>query len=105
MRSRAASAAGWARLAARSPLPRCPALADHWPTPRAPRRAAGNRVNYRETMRIGPMLLALGIVATMGGSAGIAQNQPKLSEKQATEVGTDVYVYGYPLVTFEMTGA
>ena len=33
----------------------------------------------------------------------MAQDQPKLSEKQATEIGTDVYIYGYPLVTLEMT--
>jgi hypothetical protein len=26
-----------------------------------------------------------------------------LSEKQATEIGTEVYIYGYPLVTLEMT--
>jgi hypothetical protein len=26
-----------------------------------------------------------------------------LSEKQATEIGTEVYIYGYPLVTMEMT--
>jgi hypothetical protein len=30
-------------------------------------------------------------------------DRPKLSEKQATEIGPDVYIYGYPLVTLEMT--
>jgi hypothetical protein len=32
-----------------------------------------------------------------------AQGQTGLSEKQATEIGTEVYLYGYPLVTMEMT--
>ena len=32
-----------------------------------------------------------------------AQGQTELSEKQATEIGTEVYLYGYPLVTMEMT--
>jgi hypothetical protein len=34
---------------------------------------------------------------------GVGQSQAELSEKQATEIGTEVYIYGYPLVTMEMT--
>jgi hypothetical protein len=48
------------------------------------------------------MLLALSLVAMLG-QAGIAQGQPKLSEKEATEIATEAYIYGYPLVTLEMT--
>jgi hypothetical protein len=32
-----------------------------------------------------------------------AQGQTGLSEKQATEIGAEVYLYGYPLITMEMT--
>ena len=56
-----------------------------------------------KTMTVGRMLLALGLVTTLGGGAGVAQGKPKLSEKQATEIGAQVYIYGYPLVTIEMT--
>ena len=54
-------------------------------------------------MTIERTLLAIGLVITLGRGAGGARDQPKLSEKQATEIGTDVYVYGYPLITLEMT--
>jgi hypothetical protein len=33
----------------------------------------------------------------------MAPDQPELSEQQAAEIGTQVYIYGYPLVTMEMT--
>ena len=56
-----------------------------------------------KTMTLGRALLAIGLVTTLGREAGGAQGQPKLSEKQATEIGTDVYVYGYPLITLEIT--
>jgi hypothetical protein len=56
-----------------------------------------------KTMTVGRTLLALGLVTTLGVWAGMAQDQPKLSEKQASEIGTDVYIYGYPLITLEMT--
>jgi hypothetical protein len=48
------------------------------------------------------MLLAVGLV-TMPGWAGLAQNQPKVSKEQAGEIATEAYIYGYPLVTLEMT--
>jgi hypothetical protein len=48
------------------------------------------------------MLLALSLVAMLA-EAGIAQDQPKLSKEQAAEVATAAYIYGYPLVTLEMT--
>ena len=56
-----------------------------------------------KTMTIGRILLALGLVTTIDPWAATAQHQSKLNEKQATEIGTDVYIYGYPLVTLEMT--
>jgi len=49
----------------------------------------------------------LGLVAltvaliTLNGVPCAAQE--KLSEKEAAEIGTEAYVYGYPLVTMEMT--
>jgi hypothetical protein len=33
----------------------------------------------------------------------MAPDQPELSEQQAAEIGTQAYIYGYPLVTMEMT--
>jgi len=36
-------------------------------------------------------------------NAGAAQSTAELSERQANEIGTEVYIYGYPLVTMEMT--
>ena len=54
-------------------------------------------------MTVGPTLLGMGLAAVLGHGAVMAQDQPNLSEKQATEIGADVYIYGYPLVTLEMT--
>jgi hypothetical protein len=34
---------------------------------------------------------------------GAAESKAELSEEDAAEIGTEVYVYGYPLVTMEMT--
>ena len=48
------------------------------------------------------MLLAVGLV-TMPGWAGLTQNRPKVSKEQAGEIATEAYIYGYPLVTLEMT--
>jgi hypothetical protein len=36
-------------------------------------------------------------------TASAAASQAKLNEEQATEIGTQVYIYGYPLVTMEVT--
>ena len=36
-------------------------------------------------------------------NAGAAQSTAELSERQANEIGTEVHIYGYPLVTMEMT--
>jgi hypothetical protein len=50
------------------------------------------------------LLLAIVLLAVLGrGSTVVAQSQAKLSEKEATDIGTDVYIYGYPLITWEMT--
>ena len=54
-------------------------------------------------MTVGPTLLGMGLATVLGHGAVMAQDQPNLSEKQATEIGADVYIYGYPLVTLEMT--
>ena len=56
-----------------------------------------------KTLPSAPTLLALGLLTLLGAGAGMAQDQPKLSAQQATEIGADVYIYGYPLVTLEMT--
>jgi hypothetical protein len=56
-----------------------------------------------KTKPIGQTLLAIGLVAILGAGTGMAQDQPKLSEKQAADIATEAYIYGYPLVTMEMT--
>ena len=56
-----------------------------------------------KTLPSAPTLLAIGLLTLLGAGAGMAQDQPKLSAQQATEIGADVYIYGYPLVTLEMT--
>jgi hypothetical protein len=47
--------------------------------------------------------LAFGLVALPGPLRGLAAQGEKLSEEDALKIGADAYVYGYPLVTMEMT--
>src|SRR5262245_23812630 len=47
-------------------------------------------------------LMLLATCALITGSA-LAQPAAKLSEEQALALGTEAYVYGYPLITMEMT--
>src|SRR5215475_12367094 len=47
-------------------------------------------------------LCALALVGVTLAGAG-APAQEKLNEKDATDIGIDAYVYGYPLVTMETT--
>jgi hypothetical protein len=46
------------------------------------------------------IVLALGVTSLTSRPAAA---QEKLGEKEATEIGIEAYVYGYPLVTLEMT--
>ena len=39
----------------------------------------------------------------LGELASVAQDNGKLTEEEAIEIGTEAYIYGYPLVTIEMT--
>jgi hypothetical protein len=55
------------------------------------------------TVVIQRAFLVLVLVATLGGCAIRGQPEVKLTETQAIEIGADVYIYGYPLVTLEMT--
>jgi hypothetical protein len=47
--------------------------------------------------------IAFASLAILGAQPSVAQGQGKLSEKEAAEIGTEAYIYGYPLVTVEMT--
>ena len=47
--------------------------------------------------------LALGAAATLVGAAGPAQAAAGLSVQEATSIATDAYVYGYSLVTTDVT--
>jgi hypothetical protein len=48
------------------------------------------------------MMSAL-VVAAMLAAVPIVSSAAKLSEKEAAEIGTDAYIYGYSLITMEMT--
>lgn len=54
------------------------------------------------TVTIARALLAMCLITMLGG-CGVAHNRAGLSEEQAAEIGTQAYVFGYPLVTLEMT--
>ena len=45
--------------------------------------------------------LVVSMIAMLGGVPSMAAD--KLTEKEATEIGTDAYIFGYPLVTMEFT--
>lgn len=47
--------------------------------------------------------LACGFATLLAWVPCQAQDKADLSEKEATEIGIEAYVYGYPLVTMEMT--
>jgi hypothetical protein len=46
---------------------------------------------------------ALAAIAACGALAAPGPAQDKLTEKEAIEIATDAYIYGYPLVTMEIT--
>jgi len=50
-----------------------------------------------------PALLSFAALAMLGTPPSGAQDQGKLTEKEAVEIATDAYVYGYSLVTTEVT--
>ena len=45
--------------------------------------------------------LAASLIAILSGAHSMAAD--KLTEKEAAEIGTDAYIFGYPLVTMEFT--
>jgi hypothetical protein len=51
--------------------------------------------------RIGLVVMTLGLLAALANEPSVAQD--KVSDKEAAEIGVEAYIYGYPLVTMEMT--
>jgi hypothetical protein len=49
------------------------------------------------------MLLALVAAAMLAAVPAMAQQAAKISEQEATAIGIEAYIYGYPLVTMELT--
>jgi hypothetical protein len=47
--------------------------------------------------------LSFAAIAMFGGLPSVAQAQGKLSEKEALDIATDAYIYGYSLITTEVT--
>jgi hypothetical protein len=52
---------------------------------------------------MGLTALAAAMLAVAGGATGRAEGKGSLTEGEALKLGTEAYVYGYPLVTMEMT--
>ncbi len=49
------------------------------------------------------MVLAIVAAVMLSAAPGMAQQGAKISEQEATAIGTEAYIFGYPLVTVEMT--
>jgi hypothetical protein len=49
------------------------------------------------------ILLALGALVSILATMPALAEQPALSEEMAFAIATEAYIYGYPLVTMEMT--
>jgi hypothetical protein len=47
--------------------------------------------------------LVLSMISMQGGNLTMAQDKDALTEKDAAEIGTEAYIFGYPLVTMEYT--
>ena len=49
------------------------------------------------------VVTALTAISALAGATALAQPAPALTADEATAIATDAYIYGYPLVTMEMT--
>ena len=49
------------------------------------------------------MVLALVAAVMLTAAPVMAQQAAKISEQEASALGTEAYIYGYPLVTMELT--
>lgn len=56
-----------------------------------------------KTNRLTPAAAAVAALMLAGAIAGRAEEKGKLTEEEAVKLGTEAYIYGYPLVTMEMT--
>src|SRR5262249_16816577 len=54
-----------------------------------------------KTKGLSLVALVVSVVAVLSGGPGVADD--KLSEEEALKLGTEAYIYGYSLVTMEMT--
>jgi hypothetical protein len=52
---------------------------------------------------ISPAALIMGLAAITWGVPSVADDKAVLTEQEAAQIGKDAYVFGYPLVTMEMT--
>jgi hypothetical protein len=52
---------------------------------------------------ISPAALIMGLTAITWGVPSVADDKAVLTEQEAAQIGKDAYVFGYPLVTMEMT--
>ena len=60
-------------------------------------------MNARKILRMLGACLVLGLIFTPAMRTRAAKDPDPVLVKQALDIGTDAYIYGYPLVTMEMT--
>lgn len=65
-------------------------------------RGAGSDRPFAVTNGIERAALGLGLVALCVSPLAVAEDSPWLRPVEAIEIATEAYIFGYPLVTFDM---
>jgi hypothetical protein len=57
----------------------------------------------KTTLAVAALCFSVAALTLAGGGTSRAEGKGKLTEEEALKLGTDAYIFGYPLVTMEMT--